>query len=208
MNKTLIIISGTTKGLGFSLQQIFAERFEIICLNRTNTSEYDIMIDLSNKIVDLNQLEKKIAFFDRVIFISNASIIEPIKNLDMINDLDIENSIYTNYINPSKIVLYLLKSSKIFGVLHITSGAAFTTNTKLALYSASKAAMHRFIEILKVEESNNSRMLFVENFDPGRMQTPMQSNLIASKGLSNNIGDFKKSEEVAEEIYQYVRKYL
>jgi short-subunit dehydrogenase len=208
MNKTLIIISGSTKGLGSSLHQVFAVKYEVICLNRTKNSENTIMIDLNDRIIDLNQLEKKIDSFERVIFISNASIIEPIKNINAIDDTDIENSIYINYINPSKIVIHILKSAKTFGILHITSGAAFTANTKLALYSASKAAMHRFIEILKVEESNNSRMLFVENFDPGRMQTPMQSNLIASNGLSNNISDFKKPEEVAEQIYQFVGKYL
>ena len=208
MNKTLIIISGSTKGLGSSLHQVFAEQYEVICLNRTKVSENTITMDLNDRILDLNQLEEKIASFDRVLFISNASIIEPIKNINAIDDTDIENSIYINYINPSKIVIHILKSAKTFGILHITSGAAFTANTKLALYSASKAAMHRFIEILKVEETDNSRMLFVENFDPGRMQTPMQSNLIASKGLNNNISDFKKTEEIAEEIYQFIGKYL
>lgn len=208
MNNALIIISGTTKGLGSSLHQIFAKQFEVICLNRRKTSEDHIMIDLNDRILDLTQVEKKIASFEKVIFISNASIIEPIKNINAIDDTDIENSIYINYINPSKIVMHILKSAKTFGILHITSGAAFTANTKLALYSASKAAMHRFIEIVKVEETNNSKMLFVENFDPGRMQTPMQSNLITSKGLSNNLSDFKKPEEVAEQIYQFVGKYL
>ena len=41
--------------------------------------------------------------------------------------------------------------------------------------------------IVKKEEENNSNALFIDNFDPGRMQTEMQENLIKDKNLNVKI---------------------
>lgn len=68
--------------------------------------------------------------------------------------------------------------------------------------------MHRFVEILKKEEENNSNALFIDNFDPGRMQTEMQENLIKDKNLNVNIQDFSQVDDVANRIYQILGKYI
>lgn len=208
MKNNLIIISGTTKGLGKSLKNEYRICHNVLCINRKLSSDYDIKIDLSEKTIDLTELKEEIAKYDKVIFISNASTIEPITDINNISESDIENSIYLNYINPSKIVLSIIKSRKEFVILNITSGAAFTSNTMLALYSASKASMHRFIEILKVEEKNNKKALLIENFDPGRMQTSMQDNLIKSKKLKNKTSEFNLPKDVVVKIDNLIGKYL
>jgi len=205
--KTLVVITGTTKGLGKSLKKVF-QNFNILEINRTHETKNGITLDLSSREIDIKKFCDLINKCNKIIFISNASTIDPISNIDCINEKDIEESIYTNYINPSKIILNILKSQKQFVIINITSGAAFMTNTKLALYSASKASMHRFIEILKEEEKNNPKALYVDNFDPGRMQTEMQSNLIESKQLDNNFGALNKPEKIADDIYKLTGRYI
>jgi short-subunit dehydrogenase len=68
--------------------------------------------------------------------------------------------------------------------------------------------MHRFIEILKKEEENNPNAIYIDNFDPGRMQTKMQKDLIYEKKLNIDIENFSLVEEVAEKIYEVLGEYI
>lgn len=208
MNNLLIVITGTTQGLGKELKEIFKDN-NILTLNRkliNNNS--NMVLDLSEKNINLEEFNNIIDKYEKIFFISNASIIKPIKNIrDIIND-DLDISIHTNFINQAKIIMKIVQSNKKYSILNITSGAAFTSNTELSLYSSSKAAMHRFIEILKKEEINNPNALYIDNFDPGRMQTEMQKDLISEKKLNLNIENLKIVEEVAKDIYQILGKYI
>lgn len=203
----LIIISGTTKGLGKSLVEKF-NHHTVLHINRTKLMNDSLLIDLSEKNIDLTEFNSIINDYNKIIFISNASTIKPLNTIENLLDHDIENSIYTNYINPAKMILSIIKSNKPYILLNITSGAAFTSNTELSLYSASKAAIHRFIDILKKEEDHNPKALFIDNFDPGRMQTDMQIHLLKAKKLKNSIEDFEKPENIANKIYSLIGKYL
>lgn len=203
----LIIITGTTRGLGKALKTIF-RMYTVLSINRKEIDKNDIYIDLSEKDINLEKFNNIIKDYEKIFFISNASIIKPIKNIkDLTND-ELDISLYTNFLNQAKIIMQIVKSNKKYLILNITSGAAFTSNTELSLYSSSKAAMHRFIEILKKEEENNPNALYVDNFDPGRMQTEMQKDLITDKKLNINIENLNIVEEVAANIYQILGKYI
>ncbi len=207
MNNTLILITGTTKGLGSFLKDFFIG-CDVIGINRTSLKFSDLQIDLSELDCDFSKIINLFKDYKKIVFISNASIIEPIKQISEITESELNTSINTNYINPSKIILKIVQSKKEYIILNLTSGAAFTSNTDLSLYSSSKAAMHRFIEILKVEEHDNEKALLIDNFDPGRMQTSMQENLIKFKKLDNNIKELERPEDVAKRIYELIRKFL
>lgn len=206
MNKNLFIITGTTRGLGKALKDKFKE-YDVVSINRIKKEDADICMDLSVDNIEVN-ITKTIKDYESIFFISNASIIKPIKKIKELNNEDLNISINTNFINQAKIILQIIKSDKKYLILNITSGAAFTSNSNLSLYSSSKAAMHRFVEILKKEEENNSNALFIDNFDPGRMQTEMQENLIKDKNLNVNIQDFSQVDDVANRIYQILGKYI
>ena len=206
MNKNLFIITGTTRGLGKALKDKFKE-YDVVSINRIKKEDADICMDLSVDNIEVN-ITKTIKDYESIFFISNASIIKPIKKIKELNSEDLNISINTNFINQAKIILQIIKSDKKYLILNITSGAAFTSNSNLSLYSSSKAAMHRFVEILKKEEENNSNALFIDNFDPGRMQTEMQENLIKDKNLNVNIQDFSQVDDVANRIYQILGKYI
>ncbi len=206
MNKNLFIITGTTRGLGKALKNVFRE-YDVVSINRIKYEESDICIDLSLTNIEIN-IYNIIKSYEKVFFIANASTISPIKKIKELNNEDLHISINTNFINQAKIILQIIKSNKKYSILNITSGAAFTSNSDLSLYSSSKVAMHRFVEILKKEEQNNSNALFIDNFDPGRMQTEMQENLIKDKNLNINIQDFVQVDEVANKVYQILGKYI
>ncbi len=202
----LFLITGTTRGLGKALKDKFKE-YDVVSINRIKKEDTDICMDLSVDNIEVN-ITKTIKDYESIFFISNASIIKPIKKIKELNSEDLNISINTNFINQAKIILQIIKSDKKYLILNITSGAAFTSNSNLSLYSSSKAAMHRFVEILKKEEENNSNALFIDNFDPGRMQTEMQENLIKDKNLNVNIQDFSQVDDVANRIYQILGKYI
>lgn len=202
----LFLITGTTRGLGKALKDKFKE-YDVVSINRIKKEDTDICMDLSVDNIEVN-ITKTIKDYASIFFISNASIIKPIKKIKELNSEDLNISINTNFINQAKIILQIIKSDKKYLILNITSGAAFTSNSDLSLYSSSKAAMHRFVEILKKEEENNSNALFIDNFDPGRMQTEMQENLIKDKNLNVNIQDFSQVDDVANRIYQILGKYI
>ena len=208
MNNLLIVITGTTQGLGKELERVFSNN-NILTINRKLiNNNINIVLDLSEKNINLDKFNNIIDKYKKIFFISNASIIKPIKNIrDIIND-DLDISIHTNFINQAKIIMKIVQSNKKYSILNITSGTAFTSNGELSLYSSSKAAMHRFIEILKKEEINNPNALYIDNFDPGRMQTKMQKDLISEKKLNLDIENLKTVEEVAEDIYQILGKYI
>ncbi len=211
MNKSnLFIITGTTRGLGQALKCKLKnnQNNTIVSINRKKIYNSDIVLDLSKKDINLEKFNNIIDDYEKIFFISNASIIKPIKNIKDITNDDLDISIHTNFINQAKIIMKIVQSNKKYSILNITSGAAFTSNAELSLYSSSKAAMHRFIEILRKEEVNNPDALYIDNFDPGRMQTDMQRNLISEKKLDLDIENLKTVEEVAKDIYQILGKYI
>ncbi|MDK2081933.1 SDR family NAD(P)-dependent oxidoreductase [Aliarcobacter butzleri] len=203
----LFIITGTTQGLGKELERLFSNN-NILTLNRKLINNSNMVLDLSEKNINLDEFNNIIDKYEKIFFISNASIIKPIKNIRDITNDDLDISIHTNFINQAKIIMKIVQSNKKYSILNITSGAAFTSNTELSLYSSSKAAMHRFVEILKKEEINNPNALYIDNFDPGRMQTEMQKDLISQKKLNLNIEELNTGRKVAEDIYQILGKYI
>lgn len=205
--KVLILITGTSQGLGLALKDTFLD-YDVIGINRIMQSENDLEFDLSDKNFDFKKIKTRIQHYQKVVFISNASIIDPIENIINVDGSDIEDSIYVNYINPSRIILEILKSNSEYIVLNITSGAAFSNNTKLALYSSSKAAMHKFIDILKIEENYNQNALYIDNFDPGRMKTSMQRNLLYKKMVAIDTVELNEVKEVAKKIYDILGAYI
>ena len=106
----LFLITGTTKGLGKALKNVFRE-YDVVSINRTEYEESDICIDLSltNIEIDINDIIKN---YEKVFFIANASTISPIKKIKELNNEDLHISINTNFINQSKIILQIIKSDK------------------------------------------------------------------------------------------------
>jgi benzil reductase ((S)-benzoin forming) len=204
--KELILVSGGNKGLGKELFDIFSLKrpnSEIVNINRSGNGPFG-SFDYSCKDMDFRAIVDYIEPFERILYINNAATVDPIKPVYKLSHREIEDSVYTNFINPLKMINTLLSSSEQVLIINITTGAAFTTNTELCMYSSTKAAMHRAIEILATEAVGSKSMAI--NFDPGRILTDMQSKLSVAKDFSLKDIVCKTPFVVAEEIFDVIDK--
>ena len=92
---SLFIITGTTQGLGKELERLFSNN-NILTINRKliNNSS-NMVLDLSEKNINLEEFNNIIDDYEKILFISNASIIKPIKNIKDITNDDLDISIHT-----------------------------------------------------------------------------------------------------------------
>lgn len=206
--QTLLLLTGTSRGLGLKIKQLFMEKmYTVVSINRTACDVDDIILDLGKQNIDFNIFNNRILVYDRIIFINNASTIRPIEKIGIITSSDVWTATNINWCNPVLLINEIVKSGKEFYIINITSGAAFTANQKLSLYSSTKAALYRFIEILAKEQTANEKCLGVYNFDPGRMQTEMQHYLLEEL---HGVCDYQfytslpTAEDVAKKLYKKI----
>lgn len=206
--QTLLLLTGSSRGLGLKVKQLFMEKmYTVVSINRTACHTDDIILDLGKQNIDLNVFNNRILAYDRIVFINNASTIKPIEKIGAIAYNDVWTATNINWCNPVLLINEIVKSGKEFYIINITSGAAFTANQKLSLYSSTKAALYRFIEILANEQTANKKCLGVHNFDPGRMQTEMQSYLLEElHGACDHrlYGSLPTAEDVAKKLYKKI----
>ena len=224
LNKNLLfLVTGTTRGLGKAIaQRVLELDYELIEINKSPTKRKKSFIaDLSkpNEVVKIIKYisELIISNYDKfiVIFISNASTIDPIRTIGLFKDNEIVSITSINFISPIIISNAIAKLKNKSILLNITSGAADTNNEGLSLYSATKAGMNRFISITGKETNNKD--LYLYSFDPGTMDTDMQSSLRKPSKYFKHTNDHKRlkrdgelnpPEVVANKIIHYVEELL
>ena len=225
--KIVYVITGTTRGLGRSLQDLIcAYKNKVITLNRRGCKDgqgckgdsiVNYVIDLNNiDILDAtleNTLHKVFNKFDLIVFISNASILGPLKKTNDLSLEDISSSVNVNYIAPMRVLKFLLDKGKNVLVVNVTSGAKDTKNSGLALYSSLKLAFFHLLEIYALE----SETLKVMHYDPGMMDTCMQEELRKKGSAFTRNEEFmelykdKRLKDVADvsaDIYGAIQEYM
>lgn len=194
----LVIINGATRGLGFELVKkiINSEQYELLCIVR-NTKKlskleaYKDDIHLvefdykqPNKIIDVEtQLIQLSLEYDKVYFINNLSIIEPIGKLGSIDSNKIIESLSINFSSNLLVINLFLKNFSIKStcyLLNISSGIAKNPMPGLGLYGMSKNFIDYVTRVIDVENKKTK----VASFHPGGMKTNMQDLL--QKKLTDN----------------------
>lgn len=194
--KRAYILTGTTRGLGESLQDVLIQNDkEIFSINRRHLIDKKIkncLLDLNN----ISQLEERLhneldgcfSECDLIVFVSNAAVLEPLKVTSNLTVEELQSSTHINFVAPILLLKFLLnQNKKILGV-NITSGARNSKNKGLSLYSALKLGLYHFLEIANLE---NERLNII-HFDPGLMDTDMQKSLRAKDT------DFDRQKEFTE----------
>ena len=188
MTKNLIIITGTTRGLGKAFRSILlsSNRNYILTLNRHKIKEENkniknLEIDLSSISEEkINSFKQEVLnilsnnTFERVVFINNAFTINPISKITNLNNYDILKSLNTNMISQVIILkefIVLIKDLSIDKqIVNISSGASKYAIEDWSMYSTAKAAVEMFL--LCIEKEHND--INVHNIDPGVLDTNMQ----------------------------------
>ena len=172
-------ITGTTSGLGLSLQQqILNSSDEIVVLNRKklgieNISEIQIS-DLKNTTEIISSLSNNLSVIEDVdVCILNAGTLGQIENAIDINSSNLLDSFQINCLSSKVIVDFLLKNSKCNKFVYISSGAASNPYTGWLEYCSTKAFSDMMFRVYAKEISDK---IFV-SVSPGAIATKMQKQI-------------------------------
>ena len=208
-----IFISGASSGLGRSLYKALKfKKVFITVLGRNspkNLRKKDtfVNIDFSKRIQFKHKKKENI---EKVIFISNAGIIDPISSITQINQKLLRINYEVNFFSPFIIASELTRVTKDqeipLHILNISSGAANKAVKDWSAYCSSKAAFKIALDCLKLENKH----LIVDHINPGVLDTNMQHIIRSNESLSahNDLyftnlykrGLLRKPEIVAKEI--------
>lgn len=222
----IYIVTGVNKGLGKSLHEKFLtsdfSKDEKIFISRRNLNSCSndslttyLNIDFSEKIINFDDIyipkEAK-----RIIFINNAGSIQPIVKASDIDFNDFSISMRVNFESPFKLAQYLTINAMDMGIdlliINVTTGAAFRPIKGWIAYCTSKAAIKMAFDTLAEENEH----VTVEHFDPGVMDTDMQSTIRSvSQEIMPDVDLFKSfkinnqllsTDNVAEKILKLLRE--
>lgn len=190
--KSLILITGTSKGLGHALKNILSMRdqYYIVTINRNDINEsHPNIMNVKLDLAEFDQVEqsKLIPIITRIIkneapqqiiFINNAYSIFPLNKIIDLNEEDILKSYYTNVLSPILLIKSFIKitqkiktAKKI--IINISSGAANRAIDGWSMYCSTKASMQMFIKSIDLEYKDFTAI----NVDPGVIDTSMQANI-------------------------------
>lgn len=219
-----IILTGASRGLGKEIHDLLIG--EILsnteCHFITRSPVENQSANFKYSLIDFNNFEVERLSIDidpssdLVFFINNAGVIDPIKKAQDISKFDIDFALRVNFTGPLMLAQYLtsqtkLKGAKLF-VLNITSGAARHPVHGWMAYCVSKAAAVMAFDVLALENMH----VRAEHFDPGVMDTDMQSCIRKQKTeVMPDVNKFtilkedqslKSPKEVAVEIVSKIKE--
>lgn len=187
-----VILSGPTRGLGRALfEELVSQTYPVIGLGRnleriaTVAKSATVPVELID--IDLGfdpkALSEALAKLRRIVsststgsivFISNASIIEPIGQATGLRFADLERAMQINCLAPLMISNILTETSRTQGrsllIFNVSSGASSRPIRGWQAYCTSKAAFKMGLDVLSVENFH----VQVVHFDPGVIDTSMQ----------------------------------
>lgn len=180
----MVIITGTSRGIGFSLAKQYLEQGEdVIGVGRTSTIEHGnythLFCDLSDPAQVAALSLPKID--EEIIFIHNAGILGEVNRFSEMKQTDIAQVLQVNLFAGAELLHQIvggLKSKQQFTCVFISSGAGKRPIPSWAAYCASKAAVDLFLQTFQVEENereNSNTQVYA--FSPGVVDTGMQSTI-------------------------------
>lgn len=231
-----IVLSGPTRGLGRALfDQLVFQGFPTVGLGRNlgriaalassapsqvQLVEVDLGAD-SDALMDALAAVRRLLSSDPsgpLAFISNASIIEPIRQATELTCSGLDRAMRINCLAPLMVANFLTKTAQEQGrsllVLNVSSGAACRPIPGWQSYCTSKAAYKMGLDVLVAENSH----VQVVHFDPGVMDTSMQ-DLIRAQHVADmpevevfrsyqEKGTLKAPLTVATELIQLMECHL
>ena len=207
--KPTTIITGATRGLGRAMAEKMAQSGErVITLGRRSVPELvelakvhstdwnELLVDLSDR-TETEQAGKALATLlegvEQASLILNAGTVNPILPADHHSDLGaIAQAFDINIIAPIYLTGCFLQATTGASdrrIMMISSGAGRNASHSWGIYCATKAAMDRYVEAVKIEGHANLRIASVA---PGIVDTPMQETI---RGTSEELFPNRKKFE-------------
>jgi len=181
-----IYITGTSRGIGkATAKEFLKEGFQVIGISRQCNIEHQ---NYKHIFLDLNQLDSVLQFEfeanidEDIVLINNAGVINPIKPVGHLLDMDIVNVTTVNLLAPqilmNKFIHKYTPFNNNYTLLNISSGAGKHPIDAWATYCASKAGIDLFSETINLEFKNRKMDNWkVFSFAPGVVDTNMQKDI-------------------------------
>jgi benzil reductase ((S)-benzoin forming) len=220
--KTLLILTGHTKGLGYAILEKFLseEGVSIVAISRSALElDHPRLTEIALDLSDLEALEAllpklfPIAPFDRLILINNAGWIGEVRSVGKLNPQVIQQLINLNLVAPMILTDAFVKAYRAQSgqkmILNISSGAAHKPLSGWGEYCTSKAGLAMFSKVVNEELKESGFRVF--SLAPGIVDTAMQSEIRKADRLDfpaldrfigyKEEGKLSTPEEVAGKIF-------
>ncbi len=220
----LVVVTGTTKGLGAALSDVFSNDANnlVITLSRAPDSAGP-PLNLYVDVADLAAVERVFAVvaahistrkFDRAVLLNNAGIVAPVGAFDAISAADTANNLLVNVAAPMVLSRLFSVATRVIArerlIVNISSGAAKRAIAGWSAYCVAKAGLEMATRVAALEAAANDPTLAICSLAPGVVDTPMQGYV---RGVSESdfpdVGRFRAmkadgvlrdAHEVASEI--------
>ena len=217
--KELIIVTGTSSGVGKSLKDLLIKKNlfdQQVFHSRVSSSEDQE--NERNKFItgDLENFSHRwyenidLIEFSTIVFINNAAVIEPIGKFKNMSLELLQQSMAVNILSPTLLSQHLVnhKQNKAnLIIFNISSGASSHPVDGWSAYCSTKSAIRMMLDVVCLENEEVS----VYHHDPGIVDTKMQQKIRSSdKSQMSNIQYFKNAKllsakEAAERIIDQIK---
>ena len=193
MNKSLVIITGASSGIGAAMAKIFSDAGYPICLLARNLDSMEklnlpnslcLSVDVTDNIAFKKAVKKAEDKFGPIdLLCNNAGFVKAGDFTDIDHEMN-ENMVNVNLkgvINGLEIILSRMREQKRGTVINTSSVADRNARPNLAVYAATKAAVKSLTESLRI--ANAKYGIRICNLAPAKIRTPMliSSTLPASE---------------------------
>ena len=225
MKKSLLILTGHTKGLGKAILDRFLTEgiFQIVAISRTDLALNDYrVLEIKLDLADLAGLEAKLpqlfpaGDFEKIILINNAGWIGEIKPVGKLSSKVISEMMQVNLISPMILTDAFVKKygSRSVGKLicNISSGAAHKPLSGWAEYCSSKAGLAMFSKVAADDLKEQGFQVY--SLAPGIIDTEMQAEIrradVANFPALDRFAKYKSEgqlslvEDVAEKVFYFL----
>lgn len=197
MQKSLALVTGSSRGLGFHVAQGLVEKgWQVFGFARTLSS---ISAENYNHVpLDLGDLPIVETYFEgefqrilqgqnysQILLVNNAAQLGPVAGIRDINLRDLCDSFQLNTILPVWLMGFCLRQwpELPLTVINISSGAATKPYAGWAAYCSSKAALRMAGQVL-IEDEAGKQPVRVLSYAPGVLDTRMQEEVRSSDPAS------------------------
>jgi benzil reductase ((S)-benzoin forming) len=187
-NKSLYIVTGTTRGLGAA----FAERIaadpanELIAFARAPDGAVPGGWRFAADLADSQALHRACERaarrmhgkrYAKAVLINNAGVVSPVGPLDQVDAAELERALAVNLLAPMLLMRWFLAATSevpVRRIVNISSGAARRPIFGWSAYCAAKAGLDMASRAVALECESRGLAVEVVSLAPGVIDTPMQ----------------------------------
>ncbi|MGG4103125.1 SDR family NAD(P)-dependent oxidoreductase [Paenibacillus lautus] len=191
MSEGHFIITGTSRGIGEQLAHMLLEKGHVVHGVARGTSErlssypkyshhvYNLSDTLGlEELVDRVFDEIDADHADMICLINNASMLEPLKAIELCDAIDIHMNVQISLIAPMILTSCFIKKTEGLSIrkkiINISSGSGTYPAPTMSVYCTAKAGINMFTQSVGTEQRNRQNPVEIIAVNPGMVDTDMQ----------------------------------